>query len=126
MFGLANFSLARRVPLDLDAIAEALVEHLPAGPVESFRIAVRRADKRFPVPSPEVERVIGRRVQDARGWRVDLSEPAFEIGVEIVAEGRVSTTSASSPAPAGCRWAPPDASPACSRAASTRRSRRGA
>jgi tRNA uracil 4-sulfurtransferase len=84
MFGLANFSLARRVPLDLDTIADALVKDLPLGPVDSFRIAVRRADKRFPIPSPDVERVLGRRVQDARGWKVNLSEPALRIGVELL------------------------------------------
>jgi tRNA uracil 4-sulfurtransferase len=84
MFGLANYSLARRVALDLDTIADALVKDLPAGPVESFRIAVRRADKRFPIQSPDVERVLGRRVQDARGWKVNLSEPALRIGVELL------------------------------------------
>lgn len=84
MFGLANFALAHRVPLDLEALADALVRDLPTGPVESFRIAVRRADKRFPIPSPDVERMLGRRVQDARGWKVDLSHPALRIGVELL------------------------------------------
>jgi thiamine biosynthesis protein ThiI len=84
MFGLANFSLARRVSLDIDAIGDALVHDLPQEPVASFRIAVRRADKRFPLPSPEIERVLGRRVQDARGWNVNLSHPAMTIGVELV------------------------------------------
>ena len=84
MCGLANFSLAHRVPLDLDAIGDALVKDLPTGPVESFRIAVRRADKRFQTPSPEVERILGRRVQEARGWKVNLSEPAMRIGVELL------------------------------------------
>ena len=83
-FGLANFSLARRAPLDVDAIAALVVRDLPAETPPSFRVTVRRADKRFPLPSPELERVIGRRVQDARGWKVDLSNPAFVIGVEIV------------------------------------------
>ena len=82
--GLANFSLARRAPLDVDAIGNGILEHLPQEPVASFRIAVRRADKRFPITSPEVERIIGRRVQDARGWHVDLSNPAFIIWIEIV------------------------------------------
>jgi thiamine biosynthesis protein ThiI len=84
MFGLANFSLAHKAPLDIDAIGDALVNDLPAEPVESFRIAVRRADKRFPIPSPEVERILGRRVQDARGWKVNLAEPAMRVGVEIL------------------------------------------
>ena len=83
-FGLANFSRARRAPLDIDAIAEGILRDLPEGPVPSFRIAVRRADKRFATPSPEIERIIGRRVQDARGWKVDLTHPALKIWVEIV------------------------------------------
>jgi thiamine biosynthesis protein ThiI len=82
--GLANFALARRSSLDLEALTAAVLEHLPTEPVASFRILVRRADKQFPVPSPEIERAIGRRVQEARGWTVDLSNPALVIGVEIV------------------------------------------
>jgi thiamine biosynthesis protein ThiI len=84
VFGLANFSRARRVSPDIDAIADALVRDLPSEPVESFRVSVRRADKRFPVPSPAVERIIGRRVQDARHWKVNLSQPAMKIGVELL------------------------------------------
>lgn len=92
MFGLANFSLAHRLPFDstranaadVTVIADALVKDLPTGPVDSFRIRVRRADKRFAIPSPDVERVLGRRVQDARGWKVDLSAPALLIGVELL------------------------------------------
>jgi len=83
-FGLANFSLARRAPLDIDAIGAGILEHLPHEAVESFRVTVRRADKQFPMPSPEIEREIGSRVQDARGWKVDLSNPAYVIWVEIV------------------------------------------
>ena len=82
--GLANFSLARRTGWDLDELSKAIVEHLPTGPVANFRVAVRRADKTFPLLSPEIERIIGRRIQDARGWPVDLSNPSFVIGIEIV------------------------------------------
>jgi thiamine biosynthesis protein ThiI len=83
-FGLANFSFARRAPLDVETLGDLIVQHLPERPVPSFRVNVRRADKRFPIPSPDLERIIGRRVQEARGWKVDLSNPAFVIGVEIV------------------------------------------
>jgi thiamine biosynthesis protein ThiI len=83
-FGLANFSLAGRAPLDVDAIAQGVLRDLTADPVASFRVTVRRADKRFALSSPEVERIIGRRVQDARGWSVDLTHPALTIWIEIV------------------------------------------
>jgi thiamine biosynthesis protein ThiI len=52
-FGLANYSLARRAPLDVEAIAAGIVRDLPDGPVSSFRITVRRADKRFPWRRPK-------------------------------------------------------------------------
>jgi len=84
VFGLANFSLARRVPLDIEAIGDAILRDLPDEAVPSFRISVRRADKRFPLPSPEIERRIGRRVQEARGWKVDLDRPSLVIWVELV------------------------------------------
>src|SRR5687767_13051810 len=58
-FGLANFSLAHRAPLDVDAIADGILEHLPRQPVESFRVTVRRADKQFPMLAPDIERAIG-------------------------------------------------------------------
>jgi thiamine biosynthesis protein ThiI len=83
-FGLANFSLATRAPHDLETLSAALLRDLPVGPIESFRVRVRRADKRFPLPSPDIERLIGRRVQDARGWRVDLRRPALTVWIEIV------------------------------------------
>jgi thiamine biosynthesis protein ThiI len=84
VFGLANFSVATRVEPALDVLVAGIVRDLPAGDPASFRIAVRRADKRFPLPSPEVERVVGEAVRRARGWRVDLNHPALVIGVEIV------------------------------------------
>jgi thiamine biosynthesis protein ThiI len=84
VFGLANFSLAHRAPLDLEAIGDAILRDLPDQSVPSFRIAARRADKRFPLSSPEIERLIGRRVQDARGWQVDLNRPALIIWIELV------------------------------------------
>ena len=75
-FGIANFSLARRAPLDLDA-------HRRRDPAatcgdaraRSFRVSARRADKRFPLTSPQIEREVGGRIKEARGWRVDLDAP---------------------------------------------------
>jgi thiamine biosynthesis protein ThiI len=36
------------------------------------------------VPSPDIEREVGRRVQQATGWPVDLSHPALVIRVEVL------------------------------------------
>jgi len=83
-FGIANFSYARRTPLDIDVIARDILADLGDRACGSFRVSVRRADKRFPMTSPQVEREIGGRIQQARGWAVDLDEAELTIHVELL------------------------------------------
>jgi thiamine biosynthesis protein ThiI len=84
--GIGNFARATHVDPDLEVIAAAILPNLVGRPATTFRIAARRADKRFPLPSPEIERQLGQRVQAATGWPVNLSEPQFTIHVEIVTD----------------------------------------
>jgi thiamine biosynthesis protein ThiI len=84
--GIGNFSHATHVALDLDVIADAVVAAVAGLSTGSFRIAARRADKRFPWPSPDIERRIGKRVQEATGWKVDLEQPQLKIFVETLAD----------------------------------------
>jgi thiamine biosynthesis protein ThiI len=83
-FGIANFSYAGRAALDVDAIAAAILADLGDRTCDSFRVSVRRADKRFPLTSPQAEREIGGRIKEARGWKVDLSHPALTIHAELL------------------------------------------
>ena len=82
--GIGNFSLAARVPADLDALAVGVLSSIAGRTTGSFRIAARRADKRFPIPSPDIERIIGRQVQNATGWPVNLSKPELVIRIEVL------------------------------------------
>jgi tRNA uracil 4-sulfurtransferase len=84
VFGLANYSVATRVASEYEAIEAGVLRDLPAGAPASFRVKVRRADKRFPLRSPEIERALGARIVNARGWAVDLNDPELTVGVEIV------------------------------------------
>ena len=83
-FGIANFSYARRTVLDIDAISRAILDDLGDRTCPSFRVSVRRADKRFPMTSPQVEREIGGRIKQARGWAVDLENAELTIHVELL------------------------------------------
>src|ERR671912_630135 len=65
VFGIANFAVARRTVPDLDILIEALLADLQGRSPKYFRVTARRADKRFPMPSPDIERLIGARVQAA-------------------------------------------------------------
>jgi thiamine biosynthesis protein ThiI len=83
-FGVANFSRAGRAPLDVGALADAILSDLGDANPESFRVSVRRADKRFPMTSPQIEREVGGRIKQARGWKVDLERPALTVQLETL------------------------------------------
>jgi thiamine biosynthesis protein ThiI len=85
-FGIANFSYARRTALDLDVLARSILEDLGDQTCNTFRVSARRADKRFPLTSPQVEREVGGRIKEAKGWRVNLDHPELEIFVELLTD----------------------------------------
>lgn len=83
-FGVANFSPARRAGRSVEEISAAILEELPADDVASFRVKARRADKSYPLTSPEIERQVGGRIKAARGWPVDLKHPQLVVSVEVL------------------------------------------
>jgi thiamine biosynthesis protein ThiI len=83
-FGIANYSYAGRASQDLARIADAILADLGDRTCRSFRVSARRADKRFPMPSPLIEREIGGRIKSAKGWHVDLDNPELVIHVELL------------------------------------------
>jgi len=87
VFGIVSLSPAQEVVADIEVIkTEALQVAQRAGLNEkrSFRMQSRRADKSFPLISPEINRVVGAHVQKATGAQVDLSAEAdLTIGVEV-------------------------------------------
>ena len=85
-FGVANFSLAGRSSLDLDAIAQAILRDLGERSCRTFRVSARRADKRFPLTSPQVEREVGGRIKEVKGWTVDLDDPELDIRLELLTD----------------------------------------
>jgi thiamine biosynthesis protein ThiI len=86
VFGIANFSLAGRGPHDFAALASIILNDLGDRSPASFRVSVRRADKRFPLTSPQIEREVGGLIKEAKGWLVDLEHPALTIHIEMLPE----------------------------------------
>lgn len=90
VFGITSLSPASEVPPDMEAIqAEALRAAREAGLGEgqTFRIEARRADKTFPLISPEIERLVGAHVKEGTGAGVDLSAAAnLTIGIEVIGD----------------------------------------
>ena len=87
VFGIAYFSPAGRGSHDLDELSAAILADLGDRPTESFRVTVRRTDKRFPLTSPQIEREVGGRIKQAKGWRVDLDHAALTVHVDMMPDG---------------------------------------
>ena len=86
VFGIANYSRAAKAPQDFDALAAAILSDLGDRDAASFRVSARRADKRVPFTSPAIEREVGGRIKEVKGWRVDLDHAALTIHLEMMTD----------------------------------------
>jgi thiamine biosynthesis protein ThiI len=84
VFGIANFAVGRSLPPRLDAVKEAMLGLLEGRHFESFRITARRTFKVFPMTSEEVNRELGRLVLERFPTRVNLTQPALTVHVELL------------------------------------------
>ncbi len=86
IFGIANFSYAARAPYDFETLASAILGDLGDRAPASFRVSARRADKRVPFTSPQIEREVGGLIKEARGWHVDLDDAELTIHLEVMSD----------------------------------------
>ncbi len=85
VFGVVSVSPAATVEKDLESISQAALA-LARGrinPGMSFAVRAHRADKRFPLTSPEIQRKIGGKIKAETRAKVDLKSPDVEIWIEI-------------------------------------------
>ena len=91
VFGIANFSLARTVPLnlqnpDLDDLMRGIGAAVDQRTFDTFRVTAKRADKRLALTSMDVEKAIGKYICDRTGKPVNLSAPDLTIFIELLAK----------------------------------------
>ena len=91
VFGIANFSLAHGLPLnlvqpDLRALNKAVIDALRSESFSTFRIAAKRADKRLALTSMEVARDVGAAVCEGTGKKVSLKNPDITIYLELLSK----------------------------------------
>src|SRR5690625_2957927 len=93
IFGIYSLSLAIKVSHDLEEIKEAALNALQNSKAKTFKVAVRRADKKFPIGSQEMNHILGGHLlQNTSGFTVDVHEPDVEIKVEIRNTGTYVTS----------------------------------
>jgi thiamine biosynthesis protein ThiI len=82
--GIANYSLAWRVPRSIDDITARSMAAVAGRRFGSFAIRSKRADKSFPLESPAINSIVGAAVQAHSGAAVDLKHPELAINIEVL------------------------------------------
>lgn len=88
VFGLVYVSPCIRIEKDFEEIKkatiEAMKEKLESGNYETFKVVTNRADKNFPMKSPEVSREIGGAILENFGnLAVDVHNPDIYLYIDI-------------------------------------------
>src|SRR6185369_10887992 len=84
--GIANCFVARRIGESLEDLDRAVDEALDGGwkPNGTFAVQVRRVDRRFATPSPEIGARVGARIVERTGAPVDLRSPDTAVHVQVL------------------------------------------
>lgn len=85
VFGIHSFSLALKVPSELEAIKEAACHLLKETPGQTFKIDTKRNDKSFPMISQEISRSVAGYIfhHIDREIKVDVHNPEIRIRIEV-------------------------------------------
>lgn len=86
VFGLVSASPAWMVKQDLEAIQDLLWREMQARTFESFCVRARRAEKRFPLNSQQINERVGAFLLERSGRRVRLEEPDLTCHIELVSD----------------------------------------
>lgn len=88
VFGVASISPAVEAESHLDAIGEEAVKYMmeliETKGVKTFKVEAKRADKNFPVKSPDIARIIGAKVLiGCKVLKVDVHNPDVYLFVDV-------------------------------------------
>ena len=88
VFGVASISPAVECESDLDKIGETAVafmlKQIEERGIKTFKVEAKRADKNFPVKSPDIARIIGAKVLiGCKVLKVDVHDPDCRLYVDL-------------------------------------------
>ena len=88
VFGVASISKAVEAPSELNAIGDEAVKYMmnliEERGVKTFKVEGKRADKTFPVKSPDLGRIIGAKILvGCKVLKVDVHEPDVLLHVDV-------------------------------------------
>ena len=86
VMGIAHFELALAAEPTINAIQDAALELVKGLQFKTLKVETKRANKRFPLTSPEVSATVGAHLLSATGASADMYTPDLRCNIEIVDE----------------------------------------
>lgn len=84
VFGYSSASPVHCVAPHLEELESAVLCEARKITFSSFAVATKRADKNFPLTSPQISAKIGGAIQDLTGAKVDLTNPEKLFNIEVL------------------------------------------
>ena len=85
--GIQGLSLVYKEEKDIDKICASSLELIKAEEGKTFKVKVKRSDKRFPVHSEEITRIVAPVILKNTHLKVDVHNPDILLNIEIRDEG---------------------------------------
>ena len=85
--GIQGLSLVCKVDKDIEAIKNASLELIKLEKGNTFKVKVKRSDKRFPIHSEEITRMVAPIILKNTSLKVDVHNPDILLNIEVRDEG---------------------------------------
>ena len=85
--GIQGLSLVFKCEKDIDVIKESCLELIKLEEGKTFKIECKRSDKRFPLVSDQIKRIVAGNILKNTQFRVDVHNPDILLSIEIHDEG---------------------------------------
>ncbi len=86
VMGIAHFELCRVTEQNMEAIKNGALEWIQGREFHTLKVETRRANKRFPLTSPEISADVGGYLLKHTGAKADMHRPDLVCWIEIVEE----------------------------------------
>ncbi len=82
--GIAHFELCRVTEQNMEAIKSGALEWIQGHEFQTLKVETKRANKQFPLTSPEISAEVGAHLLKHTGARADMHHPDLMCWIEIV------------------------------------------
>lgn len=85
--GIQGLSLVARIENDIERIKESSIELIKLEEGKTFKVKVKRSNKRFPLHSEEITRIVAPVILKNTNLKVDVHNPDILLNIEVRDEG---------------------------------------